>query len=139
MKQKLILMGLASLLVGWWWFVVKNPQLNDEAEYQDVSVEEFVKVLRQEEEVFLVDVHTPEQEHLMETDAVIPFNEVKQRLDEFPQDKNVPVLVYCRSGSMSAMAAKDLVAVGYRRVYNLNGGMHAWQGAGLQMDWKEVN
>ena len=135
MRQRLIWVGLIGLLVGLGWKVA-NPQLNRRMEYKDVSVEEFLEVLQRKKEVFLVDVHMPEQEHLTETDAVIPFNEIKNRLSEFPEDKSVPILVYCRSGSMSAMAAEDLMAAGYRKVYNLNGGMHAWTGAGLPMKWR---
>ena len=134
MRQRLIWVGLIGLLVGLGWKVA-NPQLNRRMENKDVSVEEFLEVLQIKKEVFLVDVHMPEQEHLTETDAVIPFNEIKNRLSEFPEDISVPILVYCRSGSMSAMAAEDLMAAGYRKVYNLNGGMHAWTGAGLPLKW----
>ena len=136
MKQKWIILGLAGMLVVG-WLVVKNLQVERKVEYKDVAAGEFLELLKREKGAFLVDVHTPEQEHLAETDAVIPFNEVKNRLSEFPQDKATPILVYCRSGSMSAMAAKDLVAAGYRKVYNLTGGMHSWTGAGMALDWRD--
>lgn len=81
--------------------------------------------------VFLVDVHIPEQQHIVGTDAVIPFNEIDSNLDRLPADKTTPVAVYCRSGSMSARVAAQLVRLGYERVIDLSGGTIAWSAAGL--------
>jgi len=145
MKNKLIFLSLIVVLVGLWRFVVVNADLDNEAEekvetmsYMDLSAEEALDLLKGNSEVFLVDVHTPEQEHLAETDAFIPFNEVRDRLADFPEDKEAPILVYCRSGNMSETVSEELVENGYRNVYNLTGGIHAWQGAGLRIDWREV-
>jgi len=41
------------------------------------------------------------------------------------------VIVYCRSGSRSALATLMLEALGYERAANLDGGLTAWQEAGL--------
>jgi rhodanese-related sulfurtransferase len=46
-------------------------------------------------------------------------------------DREAPLLLICRSGSRSAHAARALGQVGFRTVYNLTGGMMAWNDAGL--------
>ena len=142
MKNKLFVFGLIILFFGLWRFAINNSQLHNEPEkegkltsYVDLSAKETLNLLK-EKDVFLVDVHIPEQEHLMETDAVIPFDEVEKRLTEFPEDKDTPIVVYCRSGNMSLTTSKELVKNGYTKVYNLAGGMHAWTGAGLRLNWR---
>jgi rhodanese-related sulfurtransferase len=45
-------------------------------------------------------------------------------------DKDAPVVVYCRSGSRSEVAADALAASGYQ-AYNIEGGFVAWLEAGL--------
>lgn len=42
-------------------------------------------------------------------------------------DKNTPVYVYCRSGGRSGKAMSIMKAMGFVEVYNLTGGMNAWQ------------
>ena len=81
--------------------------------------------------VFVVDVHIPEQQHIAETDAVIPFNDIESNLNRLPADKSTPIAVYCLSGGMSARAAAQLVRLGYERVIDLAGGTIAWSAAGL--------
>lgn len=46
-------------------------------------------------------------------------------------DKHARLLLVCRSGTRSALAAKQLVAVGFDNVLNLAGGMQAYVAAGL--------
>jgi len=57
---------------------------------------------------FLVDTHIPEQEHILGTDAFIPYNEIENNIDSLPENKNAKIVVYCRSGSMSRAAAYTL-------------------------------
>jgi rhodanese-related sulfurtransferase len=49
-------------------------------------------------------------------------------LKDIPKDQAIAVT--CLSGHRSAIAAQWLVTQGYRQVYNLQGGLMAWQGAG---------
>lgn len=85
------------------------------------------------ERPFLVDVHVPHQGYLAGTDARIPYDEVEAHASELPADRDAPILVYCMSGRMSAIAAPNLVRLGYRNVYDLQGGMLAWQAAGYEV------
>ena len=76
---------------------------------------------------FLVDVHIPEQTHIPGTDAFIPYNEVLSYTDQLPKDKNTPILVYCRSGSMSKTASQEIANLGYTNVYDLDGGIDVYR------------
>lgn len=62
---------------------------------------------------------------------LIPLGQLAQRLAELPQDKAMPVLLVCRSGSRSAAAVDMLGKAGYTQTLNVTGGMNAWQKAGL--------
>ncbi len=45
-----------------------------------------------------------------------------------------PVYVYCRSGGRSGNAANIMKGMGFKAVYNLEGGIMAWQGAGKPVE-----
>jgi rhodanese-related sulfurtransferase len=86
----------------------------------------------QHEDIFLVDVHTPEQRHIKGTDLFIPYNEIEKYQDKLPEDKNTGIYLYCEEGHMGNAAAGSLYELGYRNLYNLEGGAKAWRKAGLE-------
>ena len=92
-----------------------------------------LKSMLQEQDIFLVDVHTPEQRHIKGTDAFIPFDQVKKYTSQLPQDKNAPIYLYCESGRMANTAAATLHQMGYVHLSNLEGGAKAWRAAGFDL------
>jgi len=99
--------------------------------YLDISADELAVMLADtNSDVTLVDVHTPEQAHIPGTDAFIPYETIADRKDALPENLETPIVVYCRSGSMSTTAAETLISLGYRNVYNLEGGTNAWKANG---------
>jgi rhodanese-related sulfurtransferase len=80
----------------------------------------------------LVNVHIPYEGEIEGTDAHIAYNTIENHLDELPE-RDARIVLYCRSGPMSREAARKLSALGYTAVYELNGGMVAWQAAGLSL------
>jgi rhodanese-related sulfurtransferase len=103
--------------------------------YTDVSVAELQTMLANKDFTF-VNVHIPYEGDLAKTDLSIPYNEIDQKLQELPADKGAKIVLYCRSGRMSSIAAETLVGSGYTNVWNLDGGMVAWEQAGLPVERK---
>lgn len=62
---------------------------------------------------------------------LIPLGQLAQRLPEIAGYKNKPVALICRSGRRSAQALKLLEQAGFTAAVNVEGGMLAWQKAGL--------
>ena len=74
----------------------------------------------------LVDVRTPAEHrrHRIPGSVNIPLQQLEQRLGEL-EPKDAPVVLYCRSGRRSAMAARRLRQAGFTAVYDL-GPATAW-------------
>ncbi|MBO0767699.1 MAG: rhodanese-like domain-containing protein [Solirubrobacterales bacterium] len=62
---------------------------------------------------------------------LIPLSELAAGAQEL--DKERPVIVYCRSGGRSAMAATALEQAGFE-VHNMTGGLLAWSENGLELE-----
>lgn len=73
--------------------------------------------------------------HVPAADIQLDGTEMTMRFDNLdtgtlPSDRNTPLAVYCRSGSMSAIAVQQLLALGYTDIVELDGGTDAWAAAG---------
>ena len=81
-------------------------------------------------DVVLVDVRESDERAEVRAPASVhvPLGEVESRLSELPRDRTVAFV--CRSGGRSSMAARVAAGVGLT-VANVDGGMLAWQAAGL--------
>jgi len=67
----------------------------------------------------------------------IPMNGFKKQIGTLQKHKERPIVVACRSGSRSAMACRQLRREGFGDVYNLRGGVLAWQSANLPLSRKK--
>lgn len=100
--------------------------------YTDVRPAALAAMLKAKDFVF-VNVHVPYEGEIAETDLFLPYDQVDARLAELPADKDARIVLYCRSGSMSTIAARALVTAGYTDVWNLEGGMNAWRAQGYPL------
>ena len=62
----------------------------------------------------------------------IPLGQLNERLAELKQYKDSPVITQCKSGGRSAQAFEVLKSAGFSKVYNMDGGIIAWDNAGLK-------
>lgn len=92
----------------------------------------FASYIAEDPEVPLVNVHIPYEGHIEGTDAFVPFEEIGSWAD-LPEDRSAPIVVYCRSGRMSAIAADTLTEMGYTDIVDLDGGMNAWTETGFEL------
>jgi len=103
--------------------------------YTDIDVPQLQAMLADKDFTF-VNVHIPFEGDIANTDLSIPFDKIDQHLDQLPAAKDAKIVLYCRSGRMSAIAAETLVGLGYTNVFQLKGGMLAWEQAGLPIQGK---
>ena len=94
----------------------------------DVNVADFAAGLDTISNAFLLDVRTDAE---FASGHLKGATQIDFYRDDFEEaiaalDKNQPVFVYCRSGNRSGKAAKQMKAMGFKEVYNLEGGIGAW-------------
>lgn len=104
----------------------------DKGEYTNITVTDLQSMLKQKD-FTLVNVHVPYQGHIAGTDKFLAYDTITSHLDQLP-DKNAKIVLYCRSGNMSTIAATTLADLGYTHLYQLEGGFNAWKAAGLPLE-----
>ncbi|UCB47335.1 MAG: rhodanese-like domain-containing protein [Spirochaetota bacterium] len=110
----------------------RNKFSKNSAGYTDINASKLYEMMLNKN-FTLVNVHIPYEGELPHTDLFIAFNKITkpENLDKLP-DKNSTIVLYCRSGSMSTSAAKELVKIGYTNILELNGGFKAWKAEGYK-------
>lgn len=95
--------------------------------YRTMSIDELADIMADDDRTYaVVNVHIPYEGEIEGTDANIAFNDIGALTEALP-DKNAPIVLYCRSGNMSEQATRNLVELRYTQVYDVPGGMNAWQ------------
>lgn len=87
----------------------------------------------EKKDFLLVNVHVPYEGEIANTDLFIPYDKIAGNLDRLPRDKSAKIVLYCRSGRMSEIAARAIAQLGYTRVSHLAGGMNDWKQSGYQI------
>ena len=102
--------------------------------YSNINADELESMFKNKDFVF-VNVHIPFEGNIANTDLSIPYDEITEpaNLAQLPSDKNAKIVLYCRSGRMSAIAAEELVKLGYTNIWNIKGGMLEWEQAGFEI------
>jgi rhodanese-related sulfurtransferase len=97
-----------------------------------LNVNDFEKLIKTDKMVQLVDVRTPQevaQGHLPNAVNInIADADFQAKMSKL--DKSKPIAVYCGVGGRSGRAAKMLTDMGFKKIYDMQGGMTAWNAAG---------
>ncbi|MBW2968061.1 rhodanese-like domain-containing protein [Candidatus Woesearchaeota archaeon] len=94
----------------------------------EITATELKQLIAAGEKLILLDTRT-KIEHIaykLQGSKLIPYDQIKERHEEIGAPKDAKILVYCRSGNRSAIAAKQLNLLGYTNVINLKGGLLEW-------------
>ena len=102
------------------------------AEFTILTSVQLAVMLRQKD-FYFVNVHTPYEGEIKNTDASIIYDKIAENLDKLPRNKNEKIVLYCESGRMSEIAARELARLGYSQVSHLEGGMIAWKKSGYEV------
>jgi len=93
---------------------------------KEISVQELKEKIDNNEDFQLIDVREEFEYEVSNLGGVlIPLGGILIEADKVAKDK--PVIVQCRSGKRSAAAIMQLEQLGYNNLYNLQGGILAWQ------------
>lgn len=100
-----------------------------------LSVAQFAQQLANTPNAVLIDLRTPEeiaQTGKIENATMIDFNSANFDAELAKLDKTKPTMLYCARGGRSGQAAKKMADMGFSNISDLDGGMMAWQGNGMQ-------
>ena len=95
----------------------------EKAMYEQITPEEAKKIMDSGEKHIVLD--TREQDEFdaghIKGAILIPYTEIENKAEEMLPDKNTQILVYCRSGRRSKIAAESLAKLGYTNVKEFGG------------------
>ena len=118
--KKLIILLLAVMLLT----ACGQDKENDQGVvYVNITAEEAKQIIDTEEGYIILDVRTQEeydQGHIPGA-ILIPDTEIKAKAEDVLTDKEQMILVYCRSGRRSKLAAETLVELGYTNIKEFGG------------------
>jgi rhodanese-related sulfurtransferase len=129
-KENFLLIGVAvasGLMLLWPLISRKGGQQLDSAEAVMKINREDAVVIDVREDAEVAKGRIPNAKH-------IPLGQLSSRLTELQKHKGKPIIVACRSGHRSAGACGILTKNGFENVYNLSGGMIAWEQANLPVE-----
>ncbi|MFT4698602.1 MAG: rhodanese-related sulfurtransferase [Flavobacteriaceae bacterium] len=112
----------------------KNPTQVSEIEL--ISPQQVYEAIYGEDSVQIVDVRTSEEfsdSHLKGAQNIcVTNNDFKEKIKTL--DKEKPVYLYCKMGGRSARAAKILKKMGFKKVYDMEGGITSWKDKNLMVE-----
>jgi len=99
----------------------------NQPEYRRISPQEARSIMNENSNVVILDVRTEREfrENRIANSILLPFDEIEENAEILLPDKDAQILVYCRRGIRSRVAANMLISLGYTNVLDF-GGLDAW-------------
>jgi len=97
-----------------------SSEIRNSGAYHSITAKEAYQMVSELEDYVILDVRA-EKEHRKKRipgSISIPFLEVRGRAENEIPDKNSMIFVHCLAGGRSTIAAKELVKLGYKNVYD---------------------
>ena len=118
--KKLVFLLLAIIMLT---ACGQNKENDQGAVYVNITAEEAKQIMDSEEGYIILDVRTQEEydEGHIPGAIVISHEEVEEKAEGVLTDKDQLILVYCRSGRRSKIAAEALVELGYTNIKEFGG------------------
>ena len=118
--KKLIILLLAVMLLT---ACGKDKEKDQGAVYVNITAQEAKQIMDTEEGYIILDTRTREEyeEGHIPGAIVISYDEIKEKAEQLLPDKDQLLLVYCRSGRRSKIAAEALVELGYTNIKEFGG------------------
>jgi rhodanese-related sulfurtransferase len=127
-NHPILVLSFASLL----GLILFTEFRNFTQKFSSIGPSAAISIINKEKTVLLDVREASETKDGMLNEAIhIPLSALNKRLAELDKYKNDSVLVYCRSGNRSGGVCRTLSNRGFEKVYNLSGGIMAWQDAHL--------
>ena len=118
--KKLVFLLLAVMLLT---ACGQDKENNQGAVYVNITAEEAKRIIDSEEGYIILDVRTQEEydEGHIPGATQISHEEIAEKAEEVLTDKDQLILVYCRSGRRSKIAAEALAELGYTNIKEFGG------------------
>lgn len=108
--------------------IVYNSNIKStKLEYQIITANEAYNIIESEEDFIILDVRTESEYasgHIKDS-ILLPYDEISIKAETVLPNKNKKILIYCRSGNRSSIAAKELSELGYTDIIDF-GGIISW-------------
>lgn len=94
-----------------------------------ISAMEMKQKLDRGDQMFILDTRGPDEYEMMRLgvgETLIPIGKLRTRVHELPEDKNTEIITYCKISLRGYEAAVLLMALGYKNVKVMEGGIMAW-------------
>ena len=109
------------------FFMLFSCGLNSNSSINQMNSDELLDFIEINNAI-LVDVRTQDEYNsgYIESSLNIDYlsNGFSENIEKL--DKNIPIILYCRSGKRSSMSANKLSKLGFKEIYSLDGGILKW-------------
>ena len=119
MKKWILLLMTMLLLTA----CGQDKENSQGAGYVNITAEQAKEIMDSQEDYIILDVRTQDEfdETHISGAILIPHDEITEKAEDLLTNKDQLILVYCRSGRRSKLAAEALVELGYTNIKEFGG------------------